>query len=52
LAGIVATRSETEIYVVGSLQAVMSANRYVHFSDWVIGHFDQAMIGFTSFGLV
>jgi cytochrome c oxidase cbb3-type subunit I/II len=33
----------------GSLQAVMSFNRYVHFSDWVIGHSHLAMIGFASF---
>lgn len=33
----------------GSLQAVMSVNRYVHFSDWVIGHSHLAMIGFASF---
>ena len=33
----------------GSLQAVMSFNRYVHFTDWVIGHSHLAMIGFASF---
>jgi cbb3-type cytochrome oxidase cytochrome c subunit/mono/diheme cytochrome c family protein len=33
----------------GSVQAVMSVNRYVHFSDWVIGHSHLAMIGFASF---
>jgi cytochrome c oxidase cbb3-type subunit I/II len=33
----------------GSVQAVMSFNRYVHFSDWVIGHSHLAMIGFASF---
>jgi cytochrome c oxidase cbb3-type subunit I/II len=33
----------------GSAQAVMSFNRYVHFSDWVIGHSHLAMIGFASF---
>jgi cbb3-type cytochrome c oxidase subunit II len=33
----------------GSVQAVMSFNRYIHFSDWVIGHSHLAMIGFASF---
>lgn len=33
----------------GSVQAVMSFNRFVHFSDWVIGHSHLAMIGFASF---
>ena len=33
----------------GSVQAVMSFNRYVHFTDWVIGHSHLAMIGFASF---
>jgi cbb3-type cytochrome c oxidase subunit I len=33
----------------GSLQAVMSVNRLVHFTDWVIGHSHLAMIGFASF---
>jgi cytochrome c oxidase cbb3-type subunit I/II len=33
----------------GSVQAVMAFNRYVHFSDWVIGHSHLAMIGFASF---
>jgi cytochrome c oxidase cbb3-type subunit I/II len=33
----------------GSVQAVMAVNRYVHFSDWVIGHSHLAMIGFASF---
>ncbi len=33
----------------GSAQAVMSINRYVHFTDWVIGHSHLAMIGFASF---
>ena len=33
----------------GSAQAVMSVNRFVHFTDWVIGHSHLAMIGFASF---
>jgi cbb3-type cytochrome oxidase subunit 1/mono/diheme cytochrome c family protein len=33
----------------GSLQALMPVNRFVHFSDWVIGHSHLAMIGFASF---
>jgi cytochrome c oxidase cbb3-type subunit I/II len=33
----------------GSLQSLMSVNRFIHFSDWVIGHSHLAMIGFASF---
>lgn len=33
----------------GSMQAFMPINRYIHFSDWVIGHSHLAMIGFASF---
>lgn len=33
----------------GSLQALMPINRFVHFTDWVIGHAHLAMIGFASF---
>jgi cytochrome c oxidase cbb3-type subunit I/II len=33
----------------GSLQALMPVNRFIHFSDWVIGHSHLAMIGFASF---
>lgn len=33
----------------GSLQALMPINRFIHFSDWVIGHAHLAMIGFASF---
>jgi cytochrome c oxidase cbb3-type subunit I/II len=36
----------------GSLQALMPVNRFVHFSDWVIGHSHLAMIGFASFTAV
>jgi mono/diheme cytochrome c family protein len=33
----------------GSIQAIMTFNRFIHFSDWVIGHSHLAMIGFASF---
>lgn len=33
----------------GSVQAVMSFNSFIHFTDWVIGHSHLAMIGFASF---
>lgn len=33
----------------GSMQAVMSVQRQVHFTDWVIGHSHLAMLGFASF---
>jgi cbb3-type cytochrome oxidase subunit 1 len=32
----------------GSMQALMPVNRFVHFTDWVIGHSHFAMIGFAS----
>jgi cbb3-type cytochrome oxidase subunit 1 len=32
----------------GSMQAIMPVNRFIHFSDWVIGHSHLAMIGFAS----
>src|SRR5437870_2823673 len=35
--------------VQGSIQALMPVNRFVHFTDWVIGHSHLAMIGFASF---
>jgi len=35
----------------GSVQAQMSVNRALHFSDWVIGHSHLAMLGFASFGV-
>ncbi|MGI8772976.1 MAG: cbb3-type cytochrome c oxidase subunit I [Acidobacteriaceae bacterium] len=37
------------VSIQGSVQAVMTFNRFVHFSDWVIGHSHLAMIGFASF---
>jgi mono/diheme cytochrome c family protein len=36
----------------GSMQALMSVNRLVHFTDWVIGHSHFAMIGFASFAAI
>ncbi|QDU62826.1 hypothetical protein Pan216_36970 [Planctomycetes bacterium Pan216] len=33
----------------GAMQALMPVNRFVHFTDWVIGHAHLAMIGFASF---
>jgi cbb3-type cytochrome oxidase subunit 1 len=43
----------TVLYLVvsiqGSVQAQMSINRSVHFTDWVIGHSHLAMLGFASF---
>lgn len=37
------------VSIQGSLQAQMSINQRVHFSDWVIGHSHLAMLGFASF---
>lgn len=33
----------------GASQAQMALNRFVHFSDWVIGHSHLAMLGFATF---
>ncbi len=33
----------------GSMQAFMTVNQVVHFTDWVIGHSHLAMLGFASF---
>src|SRR6266699_5523915 len=33
----------------GSIQALMPVNRFILFTDWVIGHSHLAMIGFASF---
>lgn len=45
--------TSTVLYLIvsiqGSLQAQMSINRNVHFTDWVIGHSHLAMLGFASF---
>jgi cytochrome c oxidase cbb3-type subunit I/II len=37
------------VSVQGSIQAQMSINQSIHFSDWVIGHSHLAMLGFASF---
>ena len=39
------------VSIQGSLQAQMSINRAVHFSDWVIGHSHLAMLGFATFAV-
>jgi cytochrome c oxidase cbb3-type subunit I/II len=36
----------------GSLQAQMSINQAVHFTDWVIGHSHLAMLGFATFAAI
>jgi cbb3-type cytochrome c oxidase subunit I len=36
----------------GSFQALMPVNRFIHFSDWVIGHSHLSMIGFASFAAI
>ncbi|HEY9181871.1 MAG TPA: cbb3-type cytochrome c oxidase subunit I, partial [Gammaproteobacteria bacterium] len=45
--------TSTVFYVIvsvqGSLQAQMSLNQAVHFTDWVIGHSHLAMLGFATF---
>jgi cbb3-type cytochrome oxidase subunit 1/cbb3-type cytochrome oxidase cytochrome c subunit len=45
--------SSVVIYLIvsiqGSIQAVMTFNSFIHFSDWVIAHSHLAMIGFASF---
>jgi cbb3-type cytochrome oxidase subunit 1 len=45
--------TSTVLYLIvsiqGSVQAQMSVNQSVHFSDWVIGHSHLAMLGFASF---
>jgi cbb3-type cytochrome oxidase subunit 1/mono/diheme cytochrome c family protein len=37
------------VSIQGALQAQMSLNQAVHFTDWVIGHSHLAMLGFASF---
>jgi len=37
------------VSIQGSLQAQMSINQSVHFTDWVVGHSHMAMLGFASF---
>jgi cbb3-type cytochrome oxidase subunit 1 len=40
------------VSIQGSLQAQMSINQSVHFTDWVVGHSHLAMLGFASFAAV
>jgi cbb3-type cytochrome c oxidase subunit I len=37
------------VSIQGSMQAFMSVNAFIHFTDWVIGHSHLAMLGFASF---
>jgi len=37
------------VSVQGAMQAQMSVNQMVHFSDWVIGHSHLAMLGFATY---
>jgi cbb3-type cytochrome oxidase subunit 1 len=37
------------VSIQGSLQAQMSINQSIHFTDWVVGHSHLAMLGFASF---
>jgi len=37
------------VSIQGALQAQMSINQAVHFTDWVIGHSHLAMLGFATF---
>jgi cbb3-type cytochrome oxidase subunit 1 len=37
------------VSIQGSLQAQMSINKAIHFSDWVVGHSHLAMLGFATF---
>ncbi len=36
----------------GSMQAQMSVNQAVHFTDWVVGHSHLAMLGFAGFAAI
>jgi len=40
------------VSIQGSVQAQMSVNQSVHFTDWVVGHSHMAMLGFASFAAV
>jgi cbb3-type cytochrome oxidase subunit 1 len=48
--------TSTAFYLVvsiqGSLQAQMTFNQAVHFTDWVIGHSHLAMLGFATFAAI
>ncbi len=46
---VVATVFYLIVSVQGALQAQMSLNQVVHFTDWVIGHSHLAMLGFATF---
>ena len=46
---LVATIFYLIVSVQGALQAQMSLNQVVHFTDWVIGHSHLAMLGFATF---
>jgi cbb3-type cytochrome oxidase subunit 1 len=37
------------VSIQGSVQAQMSVNQSIHFTDWVVGHSHLAMLGFASF---
>ena len=37
------------VSIQGSMQAQMSLNQAVHFTDWVVGHSHLAMLGFATF---
>jgi len=37
------------VSIQGSVQAQMSVNQAIHFSDWVVGHSHLAMLGFATF---
>jgi cbb3-type cytochrome oxidase subunit 1 len=37
------------VSIQGALQAQMTLNQTVHFTDWVVGHSHMAMLGFASF---
>ncbi|MGA2716740.1 MAG: cbb3-type cytochrome c oxidase subunit I [Bryobacteraceae bacterium] len=37
------------VSIQGSVQAQMSVNQSIHFSDWVVGHSHLAMLGFATF---
>lgn len=40
------------VSVQGALQAQMSLNQAVHFTDWVVGHSHLAMLGFATFAAI
>jgi cbb3-type cytochrome oxidase subunit 1 len=40
------------VSVQGALQAQMSFNQAIHFTDWVIGHSHLAMLGFATFAAI